>query len=138
MGRDNLPAAVVVAVIIVLGQVTVLNEFYRNPQRADWRSSVEYILANKRPGDVALANPVGNRGPLRYYSRHDPLPVAVYHGYEFEIADNATRVWLLTDMYDECISGKPGTLAALRPLLDRKDFYKASVCLYGPLKAPAN
>jgi mannosyltransferase len=137
VGRENLPAAVVLAVIFVLSQAAVLNAFYRTPQRADWRSAVAYILANKRPGDVALANPVGNRGPLRYYSRHDPLPVAVYHGYQFAIAETAERVWLLTDMYDECISGKPGTLAATRPLLDRKDYYRASVCLYGASTAPA-
>jgi len=135
IARENVLAAIAVALILVLSQGTALRVYYRDHHRGDWRGAFAYVLANTRPGDAVIANPILNKRPAMYYLRKDPLPIGVYNGEDFGIVDTATRVWVVTDMWDECFSGAPGLLAARRPVIEHRKYYKAALCLYGPLKA---
>lgn len=93
----KVPIILFILFIVVVLQVPLIEGYYKDIQKDQWREATNYIENNKKDNDTILLYPQFTKIPFDYYYRNDINRVGINNSLDINSSiNNSNRIWLIT------------------------------------------
>ncbi len=91
------PIILFVLFIVVVLQVPLIEGYYKDIQKDQWREATNYIENNTKDNDIILLYPKFTKIPFDYYYQKDINYIGINNSLEINSSiNNGNRIWLIT------------------------------------------